>query len=88
MSRVRITYEELVEAFDRWNEVYPRNTVAMFDRYLCSEGGFPSLYNLAQDAWMMDEEVARRIQLLLSPHYITIIKAIAIRNGEVSQDED
>lgn len=74
----RIEYWDLVAAFDRWDKVYPKNTVETLEHFL--QTTFPPEYSIREDCWFVDEEVARRIQLLLGPHYQTIIKMIAARN--------
>jgi len=82
--KAKLNYEELTVAFDRWNNVYPRNTFASFERFLDIPVDLPSSYDPEDDAWWMEVEAVRRVRLLLGPHYITIIKVIAIRNGDAS----
>lgn len=65
----------IVTAWTRWREVDPHPSMLRFDTFL---GAGP-------DYSKSDEEVDRRLNLLLGPHYRTIIKAYLIKQGIIHE---
>lgn len=79
MARVLISAVDVHEAADRWDQCVPSQLVDSFHKFLGVEN-FVAVWRVASDSFALNEEAARKIRLLLGPHYKAIIKAYLIKS--------
>lgn len=76
-----ITNGEMQRAHKRWLEVWPCPMVCDWSQF-CGELVFPNSDRngpLGKYRWQINDEGGQRIKLILTPHYKTLLKAMAIR---------
>lgn len=74
-----VSNRDLLEAHKRWLEVWPCPLVCNWSRFLGEERFPDSPFYQGEACWFINQQGAERIRLLLTPHYKTLLKAMAVQ---------
>lgn len=75
----KVSVLDVINALDRWERCVVKDTRESFNKYLGVDD-FPQYYTAIDDRWFLPDEAERRLKLLLSLHYETIIKTHLIKH--------
>ena len=69
------------EAYDRWVSVFGSERAKYFWKFINTVPQQPELYANSGFGYWLEPEAMGRVEMLLSPHYVALIKAYMIRDG-------
>lgn len=81
--KTQLSVKDLITVIGRWDEVSPIVVTDRFNEFeLYAGAGYHRLLYLVHEG-LMTEAMTDRLRLLLSPHYVAIIKVWKIQRSEV-----
>lgn len=66
---MKVSHDQIIEAYHRWAYTTP-------DFYTFTGADYKGNY-----IWYVPDEISHRLQMILSPHWKTLLKAYRIRHG-------
>lgn len=79
---VKIHNDKMKLACNRWHEVMSTELIRDFSKWLTGDRGWP-LTNHGRwgTVWVVSEEAAAKIDMLLGPHWYAVLKAIKAKQS-------